>query len=145
MFCSHLEHLKTGTFGLTRGLISPKEPRGAVAQFLEAEFQTASLFVTADQVQYAPAAKAARRDVIAWMDGGSMRVGQIMMFFAMKGDPETVAVVSEFGFLRRTSHDAEYSRTSTATTYVFLDTILDVLVYSDCGDTVRVLLSFHTR
>ena len=66
-----------------------------------------------------------------------------MFFFSAKDDQDTVCVVSEYNFLRRTSHDAEYSRAAPTTVFVFLDMIVDTLIHSDCGDIVRVVVPYR--
>ena len=144
--CHHLEYLKTARFGLSRGLVSHRPPRGELLKLLEREYGRHDIFLTSDAVQYSPSAQAWRHDVVAWDDGArGFRVGRIMFFYALKDDDDCVAMISEFHLLRRSGHDADYSCAEAQLVPIFVDTIVDTLVWSSSGDIVTVLLPYRLR
>ena len=143
--CHHLEHVKSSRFGLTRGLVSQRPPRGELKKLLEREYGRPDIFLTSDAVQYCGSAKAFRHDVIAWKENGSFGVGRIQFFYALKDDEDCVAMVSEFTLLRRSSHDADYHCAEAPVVPIFIDTIVDTLLWGQCGDIVTVLIPYRLR
>ena len=143
--CHHLEHVQTSRFGLTRGLISPRAPRGELKKLLEQEYGWTDIFLTSDAVEFRGSAKAFRNDVVAWNESGSFRVGRIRFFYALKDDEDCIAIVSEFTFLNRSSHDATYNCAEAPIVPVFIDTIVDTLVWNESGEIVTVLLPYRLR
>ena len=82
---------------------------------------------------------------MAWGDAGDFRVGRIEFFYALKDDDDCVAMVSEFNLLRRSGHDADYSCAAAHLVPIFIDTIVDTLVWSSSGYKVTVLLPYRLR
>jgi hypothetical protein len=126
------------------GLIDPKPASGQLLAFLTEQLGVCE-YVTSHNARFAMGASASRRDIVAFeLDG--IQVGEIHCFVKAADDQDALVLLTPFTVCE---DRARYSDWRCADdhggTLVFLDTIIETLVFSRDGDRVTVLKPLSMR
>ena len=126
------------------GLIDPKPASGQLLAFLTEQLGVCE-YVTSHNARFAMGASASRRDIVAFeLDG--IQVGGIHCFVKAVDDQDALVLLTPFTVCE---DRARYSDWRCADdhggTLVFLDTIIETLVFSRDGDRVTVLKPLSMR